>query len=129
MYEAIDSRNARNWCEVLSFQNQTLNALHALDTTLVLHKLITFDLPFFPLYFDSAIRFGGLKDYHFVKAVSFNRRFISRGRISMMKKRGYRVLVWTVNDPDDMDWLIRMGVDGIVTDFPDMAGKNSNPKE
>ena len=34
---------------------------------------------------------------------------------------GLRVVVWTVNDVDDMLALARMGVDGIITDYPDRA--------
>jgi glycerophosphoryl diester phosphodiesterase len=29
------------------------------------------------------------------------------------------VLAWTVNSPADMERLIDMGVDGIITDYPD----------
>ena len=32
---------------------------------------------------------------------------------------GLEVVVWTVNQPDDMGALIEMGVDGIITDYPD----------
>jgi glycerophosphoryl diester phosphodiesterase len=32
---------------------------------------------------------------------------------------GLKVLPWTVNDPADMRRLIELGVDGIVTDYPD----------
>jgi glycerophosphoryl diester phosphodiesterase len=34
---------------------------------------------------------------------------------------GLRVVVWTVNEPDEMRALIDMGVDGIITDYPDRA--------
>ncbi len=32
---------------------------------------------------------------------------------------GLKVVVWTVNDPKDMNDLIDRGVDGIITDYPD----------
>jgi glycerophosphoryl diester phosphodiesterase len=34
---------------------------------------------------------------------------------------GLRVVPWTVNRPDDMRRLIRWGVDGLITDRPDLA--------
>ena len=34
---------------------------------------------------------------------------------------GLRVIVWTVNEIPDMEALARLGVDGIVTDYPDRA--------
>ena len=34
---------------------------------------------------------------------------------------GLRVVVWTVNDAEEMMALARLGVDGIITDYPDRA--------
>jgi glycerophosphoryl diester phosphodiesterase len=33
--------------------------------------------------------------------------------------RGLRVLVWTVNEPEDIARLAAAGVDGIISDFPE----------
>ncbi|WP_104991891.1 glycerophosphodiester phosphodiesterase [Deinococcus sp. NW-56] len=42
--------------------------------------------------------------------------------IRAMHARGVAVQVWTINDPAEMRRLIRMGVDGIITDRPDLLG-------
>lgn len=43
-------------------------------------------------------------------------RFIAHAR-----RAGLPVKVWTVDEPDDMRRLIRWGVDGLITDRPDLA--------
>lgn len=32
---------------------------------------------------------------------------------------GLKVIPWTINDPETMDYFIDLGVDGIITDYPD----------
>lgn len=41
------------------------------------------------------------------------------GLVNEAHTRGLKVFVWTVNPPEDIQRLIRMGVDGIFSDFPD----------
>ena len=38
----------------------------------------------------------------------------------MAHKLGLLVKVWTVNNRDDMQLLIDIGVDGIITDYPNI---------
>ncbi len=45
-------------------------------------------------------------------------KLISNSTIEKAHKHGMRVVTWTVNEVDDMRRLIRMGVDGIITDYP-----------
>jgi glycerophosphoryl diester phosphodiesterase len=45
---------------------------------------------------------------------------VDRSLVAWFHARGLRVHVWTVDDPADMRELLRCGVDGIVTDRPDL---------
>jgi len=44
---------------------------------------------------------------------------LTPGATAEAKAIGLKVLPWTVNERADMDRLIRDGVDGIITDYPD----------
>jgi glycerophosphoryl diester phosphodiesterase len=50
--------------------------------------------------------------------------------IELMQALGFTVIPWTVNDEDRMRELIDMGVDGIITDYPDVLlrvlGRDTN---
>ena len=46
-------------------------------------------------------------------------RDLRDGDLAEAKALGLRVVVWTVNDPEDMRRLLAAGVDGIITDYPD----------
>ena len=41
--------------------------------------------------------------------------------VRMAHQKGLEVHVWTINDARDMERLLEMGVDGIVTDRADIA--------
>jgi glycerophosphoryl diester phosphodiesterase len=47
--------------------------------------------------------------------------FIDEQLIHAVHHAGKSVYAWTVNDPEGMHHLLRLGVDALVTDFPDVA--------
>jgi glycerophosphoryl diester phosphodiesterase len=53
--------------------------------------------------------------------LSAHHRQVTRELVADAHERGLRVTVWTVNDPAAMSAFIDLGVDGIVTDYPDRA--------
>jgi glycerophosphoryl diester phosphodiesterase len=44
---------------------------------------------------------------------------VTRELVEAVKRKGLILHIWTVNDPADMRRLIDVGVDGIISDFPD----------
>jgi glycerophosphoryl diester phosphodiesterase len=43
------------------------------------------------------------------------------GLVAAWHRRGHRVFVWTVNEPRDVDLMMELGVDAIITDRPRMV--------
>ncbi len=50
-------------------------------------------------------------------------RDVDEALIAKSHRLGLRVVVWTVNSPADMSRLIDIGVDGIISDRPDLLRK------
>ena len=47
--------------------------------------------------------------------------FIYVGYVKRLHRLGYPVYVWTVNKPKAIKKMLKCGVDGIITDRPDIA--------
>lgn len=48
-------------------------------------------------------------------------RLVDAQLLNATEERGLRVVPWTVNEREDMRRLIRLGVDGLITDYPDVG--------
>ena len=46
-------------------------------------------------------------------------RTVTPERLREARALGLRVIPWTVNEPDDLERLLALGVDGIISDYPD----------
>ena len=72
--------------------------------------------------------YGGYSTLHDIDALSLNKKFVSQNLINNIHLNGKRVFVWTVNDRAEVEKLISMGADNIITDKPDMAVKAVSSK-
>jgi glycerophosphoryl diester phosphodiesterase len=94
----------------MSFSPRALRTLRALAPnlpTVLLLDRIPRGLPLARLPFGARIAGPGL-------ALVRSRPTLVR----RLRERGYPVFVWTVNEPDDVDLMVKLGVDGIITDRP-----------
>ncbi len=49
-----------------------------------------------------------------------NYKLLKPKRVDWLHEKGMKVVPWTVNDIEEIKELIKMGVDGIITDYPDL---------
>lgn len=110
LYSVIDQMNLKNRCTVQSFDPRSLVALHAKDSTirtvLLLEghedpKRIISQMGFVP--------YGFSPDY----------KLLTSEWLNWAQELGMKVVPWTVNDPLVAEQLVAMGVDGLITDYPD----------
>lgn len=50
-----------------------------------------------------------------------NRGLIDEEMIQRQQRDGNRVVVWTLNEPAEIEKFVRFGVDGLITDTPEVA--------
>lgn len=47
-----------------------------------------------------------------------NWRLLTAADVGILQDMGIRVIPWTVNEPEDLNAVMALGVDGIITDYP-----------
>ena len=55
------------------------------------------------------------------RALHPERELIDRALLRQARKRNLAIRAWTVNDADEIARLAKLGVDGLITDVPDLA--------
>jgi glycerophosphoryl diester phosphodiesterase len=114
VYESLISLNIKEVSTVQSFDRRPLQILHRLDTTLQLALLV------------ENVRGleANLRDLGFKPAIySPYYQLVDKALVERCHAWGIKLVPWTVNDVYAMRRLIRLGVDGIITDYPDLINK------
>lgn len=115
----IKRHNAYSWCIVQSFSDNVLKNVHKADSKIELHKLLVAWLPIFNIIFDGKFNKHGLEDYTYITEFGLASKFATKKVINKIHKLNKKINVWTVDDEKKMKRLINLGVDGIITNFPD----------
>lgn len=111
--ETIASFRERGWHEdlflVSSFDRREIEEVRRLDSRIKIGVLIS-GLPIGDIAFASALG---------AYSVHPSARFVSRRFVGNAHSRGLRVFAFTVDHPDDILRMKRIGVDGVFTNFPE----------
>lgn len=51
--------------------------------------------------------------------LNINHRFLNKKKVDLFKRRGIKICAWTVNSPKKIEYLKNLGIDGIITNYPD----------
>ncbi|WP_285010629.1 glycerophosphodiester phosphodiesterase family protein [Pedobacter faecalis] len=94
-----------------SFDTRVLQYLHSaypkIRTGLLVDEKVDFEASLAELGFTPAV----YSPYHVL---------VGKGLIDRCHKAGVKVIPWTVNSAKDMAYLLGLGVDGLVTDYPNL---------
>lgn len=119
----IKNKNAKDWCKVISFNDRALFRINKLDTSIRLGKLFVGKHAHLPLSFDKGLNIRPLKKYAFVDEVIVKHDYATKAIIEKVHDFGKELHVWTVNNEATIQKLIERGVDGIISDYPNLLMK------
>ncbi|MBL4709462.1 MAG: hypothetical protein JKY48_13585 [Flavobacteriales bacterium] len=128
--ELINEYDAHDWCIVQSFNDKVLKNFRALpELNSDVQKLFEIVIPVAPFYGGSRFTYKSVRSYDFAQEVNVNFKNVTPLVIRKLHKMGKKINVWTVNDNYDLNRFVEMGVDGIITDYPDRLKKIIASKE
>jgi glycerophosphoryl diester phosphodiesterase len=125
----INKYQAKQWAIIHSFNDSVLYRIHKIDPEIKLHKLLIADFPFLYLIYDGNFRITKLENYYFVDEFSVFLPFATKRLISHVHKMNKKINVWTVNEKIKINRLVNIGVDGIITDYPNYIKRNKHVAE
>ena len=94
---------------ISSFNHPELIKFHALNPMIKIGAIIA-GIP---------LNYGEFAEKLGAYSVHISKEFINRELVDDIQKRGMKAFVYTVNDPDFIDRIKSLGVDGIFSDYPD----------
>lgn len=119
----MSEKNGEDWIILQSYEPKYLDEVHELDPDIQTKALVVGEdsAPLIAFYLETRIHMGRAKESNRMKAINPHWETVSPRRIFQMHAKGYEVHVYPVNSRDEMVRMLNAGVDGIITDYPDIA--------
>ncbi len=110
LYNELKSLNILEKVFIQSFDVRTLQAFKKIDPKVRLVLLVENKNSFKQ----------NLKDLGFQPEIySPNYKLVTPELVKAVQTKGMKIIPWTINEITDMKAIIEMGVDGLITDYPD----------
>jgi glycerophosphoryl diester phosphodiesterase len=110
LYYELKKKQILHKTYIQSFDVRTLQAMQKIDSTVHLVLLVEND---------KGLNHN-LELLGFIPAVySPFYMLVDKTLVEQVHAKGMKIIPWTVNDPRDIGIIIDMGVDGLITDYPD----------
>jgi len=110
LYEVLAEQDLLNQVTIQSFDPRSLEAVRRIDSQVTLAFLVSNELGLE----------ANMDRLSFVpQAYSPNHNLVDRSLIDSVHGLGMAIVPWTVNDSDRMKELLYLGVDALITDYPD----------
>ncbi len=115
----IRKYKAEKWALVHSFNDRVLEYISDHHPEIRLQKLFVSKPNWLPLMLDFSLHYGALRDYQYVEAFGVSLSGTTKHVVEKAHRMGKMVHVWTVNEEQDMSAMIALGVDGLISNYPD----------
>jgi glycerophosphoryl diester phosphodiesterase len=114
----IDYHNAKGEVIIQSFDSRVLKRLYTMYPGYRYQKLVVWKIPFVKVHFDQRLMLENfLKNPHY-EALNFDHRYVTPNLVRKLHRHNKKIYCWTVNQRLRMFRLKNMGVDGIITNYP-----------
>ena len=121
--EILRQHGALKYTAIQSFDDNVLETLHSLDSTLQLEKLLFCKFLGIPVIFDGTFSCFSPQKYSYIRSFNFYHRGLSKSLSEYLHKNGYRTRIWTLNDPRAIPDI---ELEGVITDRPDLFANKNN---
>ena len=121
--EILRQHGALKYTAIQSFDDNVLETLHSLDSTLQLEKLLFCKFLGIPVIFDGTFSCFSPQKYSYIRSFNFYHRGLSKSLSEYLHKNGYRTRIWTLNDPHAIPDI---ELEGVITDRPDLFANKKN---
>ncbi len=116
VYEVIKKHKIQHRCNIQSFHHNTLNAFHTIApeirTAILVENLE-----------EPTIHLKKLN--HKPHSYSPYFKLVNDSLVSFLKNEKIKLIPWTVNELSEAQALVELGVDGIITDYPNIINNKT----